>query len=66
MFSKKGFKGATNPIDFVISIVIVVIIIAAVAIPTIQDVLDDANITGVPNTIHRSWFKPYISMPITV
>jgi hypothetical protein len=51
MFSKKGFKGAVNPVDFVISIVIVVIVISAVAIPTIQDVLSDANITGIPNTI---------------
>lgn len=46
-----GFKGATNPVDFVISIVVVVIVIAAAAIPTIQNVLTTANITGIPNTI---------------
>ncbi len=51
MFSKLGFKGATNPVDFVISIVVVVIVISAVAIPTIQDVLDSSNITGIPNTV---------------
>jgi hypothetical protein len=52
MFAKdKGFSGQVNPVDFVISIVIVVIIIAAVAIPTIQDVLNDSGITGVPNTV---------------
>jgi hypothetical protein len=52
MFAKnKGFKGAVNPVDFVISIVIVVIIIAAVAIPTINDVLNDAGITGIPQTV---------------
>ena len=47
----RGFKGAMNPVDFVIGIVIVVIIIAAVAIPTIQDILVSANITGVANTV---------------
>jgi uncharacterized membrane protein YhaH (DUF805 family) len=52
MFAKnRGFKGAVNPVDFVISIIVVVIIIAAVAIPTIQDVLTDANITGIANTV---------------
>lgn len=47
----KGFKGATNPVDFVISIVVVVIVIAAVAIPTIQGVLNDSGITGIPATV---------------
>jgi len=47
----KGFTAAMNPVDFVISVVIVSIIVAAVAIPTIQDVLDSANITGIPNTV---------------
>jgi len=52
MFAKnEGFKGQVNPVDFVISIVIVVIIIAAVAIPTIQEVLNSAGITGIPNTV---------------
>lgn len=52
MFAKnKGFTAAVNPVDFVISVVIVSIIVAAVAIPTIQDVLDSANITGIPNTV---------------
>lgn len=50
-FNKSLLKGAVNPIDFVISVVIVVIVVAAVAIPTIQDVLTDANITGIPATI---------------
>lgn len=47
----KGFKGAVNPVDFVISIVIVIIVISAVAIPTIQDVLASSNITGIANTV---------------
>lgn len=47
----KGFTAAMNPVDFVISVVIISIIVAAVAIPTIQDVLDSANITGIPNTV---------------
>jgi hypothetical protein len=47
----KGFKGAVNPVDFVISIVIVIIVISAVAIPTIQDVLTSSNITGIANTV---------------
>jgi len=52
MFAQnKGFKGAMNPVDFVISVVIVSIIVAAVAIPTIQSVLTSANITGIPNTV---------------
>lgn len=51
MLSKYGFKGAVNPVDFVISIVIVIIVISAVAIPTIQDVLTSSNITGIANTV---------------
>jgi len=52
MFAQnKGFTAAINPVDFVISVVIVSIIVAAVAIPTIQDVLDSSNITGIPNTV---------------
>lgn len=47
----KGFSGAVNPVDFVISIVIVIIVISAVAIPTIQDVLTSSNITGIANTV---------------
>ena len=47
----KGFSGAVNPVDFVISIVIVIIVISAVAIPTIQDVLISSNITGIANTV---------------
>jgi hypothetical protein len=47
----QGFKGAVNPVDFVISIVIVIIVISAVAIPTIQDVLTSSNITGIANTV---------------
>jgi hypothetical protein len=47
----QGFKGAVNPVDFVISIVIVIIVISAVAIPTIQDVLVNSNITGIANTV---------------
>jgi len=47
----QGFKGAVNPVDFVISIVIVIIVISAVAIPTIQDVLASSNITGIANTV---------------
>jgi E3 ubiquitin-protein ligase DOA10 len=47
----QGFKGAVNPVDFVISIVIVIIVISAVAIPTIQDVLVSSNITGIANTV---------------
>lgn len=47
----KTFKAVGSPIDFVISIVIVIIVIAAVAIPTINEVLADANITGIPATI---------------
>jgi len=47
----KGFCGQMNPVDFVISVIIISIIVAAVAIPTIQGVLDDSNITGVPNTV---------------
>lgn len=47
----KGFRGAVNPVDFVISIVIVIIVISAVAIPTIQDVLTSSNITGIANTV---------------
>ena len=46
-----GLKGAVNPVDFVISIVIVIIVISAVAIPTIQDVLASSNITGIANTV---------------
>jgi len=52
MFAKnRGFKGQMNPVDFIISVVIVSIIVAAVAIPTIQDVMQDSNITGIPNTV---------------
>lgn len=51
MLSKYGFQGAVNPVDFVISIVIVIIVISAVAIPTIQDVLTSSNITGIANTV---------------
>lgn len=47
----KGFTAAVNPVDFVISIVIVAIIVAAVAIPVIQEVLSQSNITGIPATI---------------
>ena len=51
MFGKRGFSGATGTIDFIIGMVIVVIVVAAVAIPTINNVLADANITGIPATI---------------
>jgi uncharacterized membrane protein YhaH (DUF805 family) len=47
----QGFKGAINPVDFVISIIIVIIIISAVAIPTIQNVLVSSNITGIAKTV---------------
>jgi predicted ATP-grasp superfamily ATP-dependent carboligase len=47
----QGVRGAVNPVDFVISIVIVIIVISAVAIPTIQDVLKSSNITGIANTV---------------
>lgn len=47
----KGFTAAMNPVDFVISVVIVSIIVAAVAIPTIQQVLTASNVTGIPNTV---------------
>jgi len=58
-FNKSMLRGAVNPIDFVISVVIVVIVVAAeglgsflkkrvksrrLAIPTINEVLLDANI----------------------
>ena len=52
MFVKsQGMAGAVNPVDFVISIVIVIIVISAVAIPTIQNVLASSNITGIANTV---------------
>lgn len=51
MFGKRGFAGAVNIVDVIMGIVIVVILIAAAAIPVIQDVLNSANITGIPATI---------------
>jgi hypothetical protein len=46
-----SLKAATNPVDFVMGIVVISIVIAAAAIPTITTVLASSNITGVPATI---------------
>lgn len=50
IFNEK-LSGATNPVDFVMGILVIVIVIAAAAIPTITEVLASANITGIPATI---------------
>ena len=46
-----SLKAATNPVDFVMGIVVITIVICAAAIPTITAVLATANITGIPATI---------------
>ena len=51
MFGKRGLVAAVNIIDVIMGVVILVILIAAAAIPIVQNVLTDANITGIPATI---------------
>ena len=51
MFGKRGLAAQVNVIDMVMGIVVLVILIAAAAIPVVQNVLTDANITGIPATI---------------
>jgi len=51
MFAKnKGFKGM-QMVNVIMGLIVVIIMVTAVAIPVIQDVLNSANITGIPNTI---------------
>lgn len=51
MFGKRGLAAQVNIVDVIMGIIIVVIMVSAAAIPVIQDVLNNANISGIPATI---------------
>ena len=51
MFGKRGFVAAVSIFDAIMGIIVTVILISAAAIPIVQNVLNDANITGIPATI---------------